>query len=588
MKVEVIAVWWSLPIAFLERLAMPYPVSLVYEHMIHMYRDPYIAGSVGDLIVNVFFYYKVICFKGTILNIIYTRGINSRKIEFYIVVFIIVSPGYYFATEYLGGIAVVAYLIYRCFFERFVFLADETPAIETAYREADIFLLSSRLDPMPNVAIDALAHGKPVLCFDKATGIADFLKDSGLGDHCVARYLDTADMADKIRTLARSKSLRQEVGERGREASLSYFNMKDYVTRLEALAAKAVDRSRREEQDVELLVGSGLLCQDVSVPLDWVPVSLDSAVRLYVRSWASGIARRKPFPGFHPGVYLEKHGVTIEGSDPTADYLRAGRPDGPWNTTVIGKSGGEALELPADQSVALHLHVFYPDLLPEITARLSCNRCRPDLLISVTSEEARDLVARHLESYEGKVAAIELVPNRGRDIGPFLTQFGRRILSDYTYVGHIHTKKTAVVEDAAVGKRWFEFLMANLLGGGPEAMADAILGSLKADRSLGMVFPDDPNAQGWNANRGIAEALASKMGIEELPQHFNFPVGNMFWARTCALSPLIELNLQWADYPLEPLPYDGTLLHAIERLLPLTLRAGASRVVTTNVTGLTR
>jgi hypothetical protein len=42
------------------------------------------------------------------------------------------------------------------------------------------------------------------------------------------------------------------------------------------------------------------------------------------------------------------------------------------------------------------------------------------------------------------------------------------------------------------------------------------------------------------------------------------------------LSPLIELNLQWDDYPLEPLPYDATFLHAIDRLLPLTLRAGTS------------
>ena len=490
-----------------------------------------------------------------------------------------------------GDVHYSAYLadqIQRAGLEEHLFFAGETRAIETAYAEADIFLMSSRLDPMPNVAVDALAHGKPVLCFDKATGIADFLKGSGLGDHCVARYLDTADMADKIRALASSKSLRQEVGEKGREASVSYFNMTDYVTRLEALARKAVDRSRREEQDVELILGSGLFRPDFVVPPDMAPLSLDSAVRLHVRSWASGIRRRKPFPGFHPGVYLEQHGVAIEGSDPTADYIRAGRPDGPWNSTVISAGGGDVRDLPANHSVALHLHVFYPDLLPEIMSRLSCNRCRPDLLVSVTSEEARDLVARHLESYEGKVAAIEVVPNRGRDIGPFLTQFGRRILSDYEYVGHIHTKKTAAVKDAALGKTWFEFLMANLLGGRSGAMADTILASMKADRSLGMVFPDDPHAQGWNANRGIAEELASKIGIRELPQHFNFPVGTMFWARTCALSPLIDVNLQWDDYPQEPLPYDGTLLHAIERLLPLTLRVGTLRAAITNVTGVTR
>ena len=62
----------------------------------------------------------------------------------------------------------------------------------------------------------------------------------------------------------------------------------------------------------------------------------------------------------------------------------------------------------------------------------------------------------------------------------------------------------------------------------------------------------------------------------------------MFWARTCALSPLIDVNLQWDDYPPEPVPYDGTLLHAIERLFPLTLRPETHRAAVTNVTGVTR
>jgi lipopolysaccharide biosynthesis protein len=312
------------------------------------------------------------------------------------------------------------------------------------------------------------------------------------------------------------------------------------------------------------------------------------AVRMYVRSWASGILRRKPCPGFHPGVYLEQHGVATEGSDPTADYLRAGRPEGPWSSTVIGEGGERTRDLPGNDTVALHLHVFYPDLLPKIMAHLSCNRSRPDLLISVISEDVRNEVAGHLKDYEGKVAAIEVVPNRGRDIGPLLTEFGPRVLSDYEYVGHIHTKKTADVKNVDMSKMWFEFLLVNLLGGKSADMADAILAALRADLSLGMVFPDDPHTQGWNANKGFAEPLAARMGLGELPRHFNFPVGTMFWARTSALAPLIDLNLEWHDYPPEPLPYDGSLLHAIERLLPLTLPVGKLRVATTNVAGVTR
>jgi glycosyltransferase involved in cell wall biosynthesis len=486
-----------------------------------------------------------------------------------------------------GYSAYLADQIQRAGLEEHVIFGGETPAIETVYEEADLFLLSSRLDPLPNVAIDALAYGVPVLCFDRATGIADFLKAKGLGDHSVVRYLDTAEMTDKILALAGSERLRHEVGERGRDAATSFFSMKDYVTRLEVLAQAASDHARQEKQDVEVILDSGLFRPDFSVPPNMTQPALDRAVRLYVRAWASGIGRRKPFPGFHPGIYLEQHGVAAEGADATADYIRAGRPEGPWNSTVIVEDGGGKRALPGNDRVALHLHVFYPELLPDITARLSRNRVRPELLVSVPNEKVRDLVAWHLKDYTGKVAAVELVPNRGRDIGPFLTAFGRQILANYQYVGHIHTKKT-VDKDAAVGKEWYEFLLENLLGGESKLMADTVLSAMSDDESLGMVFPDEPNVVGWNANKVVAEPLAARMGLAKLPRYFDFPVGTMFWARTPALVPLINLDLRWDDYPEEPLPYDGTTLHAIERLLPLTLSLERLRAATTNVVGVTR
>jgi glycosyltransferase involved in cell wall biosynthesis len=497
--------------------------------------------------------------------------------------------GYGYDPDHDVGYSVyLADQIQRAGLENHIMLAGETPAIEAAYEEADIFLLSSRLDPLPNVAVDALAYGTPVLCFDRATGIADFLKTSGLASHCVAQYLDTAEMADKILALAGSHRLRRDVGERGRDASLSFFSMKSYVAGLEGLARAAADGARHEQQGMEVIVDSGLFRRDFTVPPNLAHSTLDYAVRMHVRAWASGIGRRKPFPGFHPGIYLEQHGVAIESTDPTADYIRAGQPDGPWNTTVIVEAGSARRPLPENRRIALHLHVFYPELLPEITMRLSRNRVRPDLLISVTSERVRDLVARHLKDYSGRVAAIEVVPNRGRDIGPLLTAFGPHIVADYEFVGHIHTKKTADIKDPTFVTLWYQFLLENLLGGKTRTMADTILAAMKDDESIGMVFPDDPNVVGWGANRQFAEPLAARLGLAQLPRYINFPVGTMFWARTRALIPFMNLQLQWHDYPEEPLPYDGTVLHAIERLLPLTLPAGQLRPAHSNVVGVTR
>ena len=54
-------------------------------------------------------------------------------------------------------------------------ILDEVADLETAYRLADAFFLSSRLDPLPNVAIDSALRGLPVVCFEDCSGIADIL-----------------------------------------------------------------------------------------------------------------------------------------------------------------------------------------------------------------------------------------------------------------------------------------------------------------------------------------------------------------------------------------------------------------------------
>jgi lipopolysaccharide biosynthesis protein len=120
-------------------------------------------------------------------------------------------------------------------------------------------------------------------------------------------------------------------------------------------------------------------------------------------------------------------------------------------------------------------------------------------------------------------------------------------------------------------------------------MADAILARLQGGDKLGLVFPDDPIVVGWTNNRKIAQQWAGRLGLDEIPgRHFNFPVGTMFWARSEILEPLVALGLGWDDYPAEPLAHDGTMLHAIERLLPSIACMGGYRYAMTHVPGMSR
>jgi len=473
----------------------------------------------------------------------------------------------------------------RAGLDQHVTIIDETFSIETAYQAADMLLLSSRLDPLPNVAIDAMAHGLPVVCFDKASGIASILAEEGLADQLVAGYLDTDDMASKVLELASSPSLRHRVRGRVLEVVKKRFDMPSYVGALERLALAADEELAQRWYEVYEIVQSGLFRLDFHGSRLAPDRPVESVLEFeYLRSWSSDTERRKPFPGFHPGMYREARGLALS-EDPLFDFIRSEKPEGEWCKEVIIAAEVATL-VPAHARVALHLHVYYPDMLADILERLAGNLIRPDLFVSVPDNAAKSLVEPMLATYGGVLAQVRVVPNRGRDIGPFLTAFGPE-LSGYDVVGHLHTKKSLDLNDSAFALRWSTFLLENLLGP-TSRMADVIVGRMLADPGLGLVFPDDPHVVGWLGNLEYAKAIGNRMGLADFPKEFDFPVGTMFWVKPLAIKPLIELALDWDDYPDEPLGYDGTILHAIERLIPLVVADSGFKVAVTNIPGVSR
>ncbi len=120
-----------------------------------------------------------------------------------------------------------------------------TPDIETVYELSDAFLLSSRLDPLPNVAIVSLCLGKPVFTFDRTGGIAEILTRYDLGNACVATYLDTSEMAAKILALATSPDEYARVASRCRTMADEMFDFDAYVERLRDIASTAEAKVHR-------------------------------------------------------------------------------------------------------------------------------------------------------------------------------------------------------------------------------------------------------------------------------------------------------------------------------------------------------
>lgn len=85
-----------------------------------------------------------------------------------------------------------------------VSIINSSEDFEYALSACDVFALTSRLDPFPNVVIDSLKVGKPAFVFKDCSGYPEIFDKTPAFRKCVAPYLDVDGMAELIISLVRS------------------------------------------------------------------------------------------------------------------------------------------------------------------------------------------------------------------------------------------------------------------------------------------------------------------------------------------------------------------------------------------------
>lgn len=221
-------------------------------------------------------------------------------------------------------------------------------------------------------------------------------------------------------------------------------------------------------------------------------------------------------------------------------------------------------------------HVFYADLIEEFAQNLEHIPLPFVLMVSVIDDDARRRAeARFSRLQQVSALHVRIVPNRGRDIAPMLVTFREEILA-LDVVCHIHTKKSLYT--GSEQSDWRRYLLQSLLG--TRERVSWILGMFQAMPELGMVYPESFRsvslaAHTWLSNVERARQIGDRIGMAIDPcEYLDFPAGSMFWARVDALRPLFELGLTITSFPEEARQNDGTLQHAMERLLAQVVRHG--------------
>jgi glycosyltransferase involved in cell wall biosynthesis/predicted O-methyltransferase YrrM len=125
--------------------------------------------------------------------------------------------------------------IQRSGLEDHVTFLSEVADLEPIYALADAFLLSSRLDPLANVSIDAACRGIPVICFRDSSGMADLMLADPLTAAGVVPHLDAEAAGREITRLASDPAARRAMSKATMRLAHEIFDMERYVGQLDAL-----------------------------------------------------------------------------------------------------------------------------------------------------------------------------------------------------------------------------------------------------------------------------------------------------------------------------------------------------------------
>lgn len=445
-------------------------------------------------------------------------------------------------------------------------VAGPTDDFDRSLEEADLFLLSSRLDPFPNVAVEAMRAGVPVVCFEGASGVAQVLQDQGLGKELVAEAYSADSLADKALRLLIDPQVRKKVSDKIQKFWAENLTLDVYGSRLLEVMRAAGAQVASEKAHALLIDQSDFVDMRPGSMLHDQNSTRQDAIVHHGRAEATGIYPFRPEPGFNPVAYGEGRHLSPS-ENRYAHYLLSDRPDGDWRKSVVDFSSKESkIKMRAHQNLILHVHAHYRDVLAQIMEQTVFFRGRSQLIVSVTSgvniSEAREIV----EAAGHTGARVLQAPESGRNFASFLSCAQSSDWDQNALVCHLHTKKTPQIP-GELGREWLNFLLTHLVGKPNGEAIELIAAAFSRDTELGLVFPADPLLVGVGGNEPAMRAVRQKYNMGHRDVLGDFPVGGMFWMRG-SVAKSIAKRFDSLEFEPEPLADDGATAHAVERLLP--------------------
>ena len=223
--------------------------------------------------------------------------------------------------------------------------------------------------------------------------------------------------------------------------------------------------------------------------------------------------------------------------------------------------------------IAIIIHLHYLDTVEDYLKYIEAIPDNIDILFTFSDCKVKETLQKTAVGKRKNCSFIEK-QNRGRDISAFLVAC-RKDIMQYEYICFIHDKKEKKSIHKKDVKDWLRCLWENVIGS--TEYIENVLSTFHQNPTLGLLAPPYPITDhfssfymyAWGSNFDITKSLAEKMELNS-DLDINKPpitLGTVFWARTVALKKLFEIEWKYEYFDEEPLKSDGTISHAIERVL---------------------
>lgn len=227
---------------------------------------------------------------------------------------------------------------------------------------------------------------------------------------------------------------------------------------------------------------------------------------------------------------------------------------------------------------AVFAFVYYRDTFEEYTKYFQNIPADITLYLITSNKELVDLIHK-FQTVRTNTILIQ-APNRGRDIAALLVT-AKPYLLQYDVFCFLHDKKEKGEAQISYVQYWKYLLWENMLAS--EGYIEQILEYMQDNNNIGVLFPPAPvgefssvwNNGFWGINYANTNEVYHRIGMEgDIPEDVEpMSIGTVFWAKVDALRPLFEYEWTVEDFPQEPLPDDGVISHAIERVFQFVAKA---------------